>query len=155
MGDHYSIFTLLDNSDESASAKIYNGAVTAVSIAGFLTEFGQMKATIDTITRGTMQKEQWVGDNTLLSNVRPVDQNAQREIKWKVNYIDTVTQKKYHVTLPTADPTGRMIAGTDLADMANADIAAFVTRFNSFARCPDNDTNAVSVVSIQLVGRNT
>lgn len=154
MADHYSVFTQLDFSGEKSATTIYNGAITPASLAGFLTEFGQMKATIDTITRGTMHREQWVGDNTLLSNTRPVDANAQRELKWKVNYIDTVTQIPYHVTLPCADPTGRMIAGTDLADLANADIAAFVTRFNSFARCPDNDANAVAVQSIQLVGRN-
>lgn len=154
MPQHYSLFELLDFSQERSSAKIYNGAVTVTSIAGFITAFGQMRDAIDDITLGTMSNETWVGDNTLLSNASPASAMAQRELKWKVNYRDTVTQKKYYMTIPTADPVGRLIAGTDLADFTNAEMQAFKVQFEAFARCPDNDQNAVIIDSVQLVGRN-
>lgn len=154
MGDHYSVFTQLDYSGEKSLTRIYNGAITAVSIAGFLTEFGQMKDAINAITLGTMAQEMWVGDNTDLSNVLPTNVFAQRELKWLVVYEDDTSKNVYTLTLPCADPTGRLIAGTDLADLAQTEVAAFVTRFESFARSPESDVNTVTVLRIQLVGRN-
>lgn len=154
MGDHYSVFTQLDFSGEKSLTRIYNGAITAVSIAGFLTEFGQMKDAINAITLGTMAQEMWVGDNTDLSNVLPTNVFAQRELKWLVVYEDDTSKNVYTLTLPCADPTGRLIAGTDLADLAQTEVAAFVTRFESFARSPESDVNTVTVLRIQLVGRN-
>ena len=154
MAEHYSIFSQLDYSNESSSTKIFNGAITAVSIAGFITEFGQMRAAIEGISLGTMAKEQWVGDNTVISNVPPTNVFAQREFKWKVNYVGDTSQKEFFLTIPCADPTGRLIPGTDLMDLTETAAAAFVTRFNSFARTPDSDTETVTITTIQLVGRN-
>lgn len=159
---HISTFTLLDYSNEKSSTSIYTGAITAVSIGGFLTEFGQMRTAIDDITLGTLHKEQWVGDATVLSQTPPASPYAQRELKWLVTYQGNTSQKLYQVTIPTADPNGtdgdgrpRLVPGTDLANLENEDIAAFVTRFESFARTPDSDTETVNVLSIRLVGRNT
>jgi hypothetical protein len=154
MAQHYSVFTQLDFSEEKASTKIYNGAITSTSIAGFITEFGQMRDTIAAITLGTMTQEQWVGDITTLSQIAPTNEFSQRETKWKVNYVGDTSNKKFFVTLPCADPVGRMIAGTDKADLTETAMAAFVTRFNSFARTPDSDLETVTITSIQLVGRN-
>jgi hypothetical protein len=155
MAQHYSLFEELDFSNERSSAKIYNGAITALTIAGFLTEFAQMRAAIAGITGGVMASESWIGDHTVLSNIPPTSEFAQREVKWLVRYIDTVTSKKYTLTLPCANPTGRLVTGTDIANLGQTEIAAFVTRFESFARCPDSDANAVEVQSLQFVGRNT
>lgn len=151
---HYSVFSLKDFSNESSPVSIYNGAITPASLAGFLTEFGQMRTAIDNITIGTMQKEKWVGDDTLLSNALPASAFAQRELKWLVSYRNAVSNKNYTVEIPTADPINRLIAGTDRMDLTEAAAAAFVTRFNSFARSPENDTDAVAVNAIFLVGRN-
>ena len=150
----YSTFTLLDFSGEKSAVTINNGAITSVSLPGFLTEFGQMRTAIDDITAGTLHKEAWVGDNTVLSNTRPANVFAQRELKWLVRYQGNTSQKVFTLELPTADPTGRLVAGTDLADIANAEVAAFITRFNSFARTPDDDTETVTFLEMRLVGRN-
>lgn len=151
---HYSTFTFLDYSGEKSTSRVYNGAITTVSLPEFLTEFGALRAAMDTITSGTINKEAWVGDDTLLSNALPVSEYAQRELKWLVTYRNTVSNNLYTVTVPTADPTGRLIPGTDLADLANAGIAAYVTAFEAIARSPENDLDVVDVVSIRLVGRN-
>lgn len=151
---HYSVYTQADYSGEDSHTKIYNGAVTAVSIGGFITEFGQMRDAIDAISKGTMTKEMWVGDATELSNVLPTDVYAQREIKWLVRYQDNVTKNVYTLTIPCADPTGRLLPQSDMANLAQTEMAAFVTRFQSFARSPESDQNNVTVLSIELVGRN-
>jgi len=154
LANHYSVFTQLDYSGEKSATTIYNGAITALSIGGFLTEFGQMRTTIDNITLGTPHAEQWVGDKTVLSNDLPTNPFAQRELKWLVRYKGNTTQKIFTLEIPCADPTGRLVAGTDKADLTEASMAAFVTRFQSFARTPDSDVETVTVLDVFLVGRN-
>lgn len=154
MADHYSLWKLKDYSKEDSGVKIYNGAITSLSIAGFITEFGQMRAAIDGITLGTVIEETWVGDKTDISNVAPTNVFAQRETKWLVRYEDDVSKNVHTLTIPTADPTGRLLPASDKADLAETAMAAFVTRFESFARSPENDQNTVTVLDIELVGRN-
>jgi hypothetical protein len=151
---HYSVFTMLDASGEKSSATIYNGAITQVSLAGFLTAFGNLRNAIDAITLGTIHKELWVGDSTVLSQVAPTNEFAQRELKWLVRYRGNLTNKIFTLTIPTADPVGRLVAGTDRADLTNAQIQAFVNEFHGFARTPDSDQETVTVLDITLVGRN-
>lgn len=155
MANHYSLFQFRDFSGEKSTVRIYNGAITAVSIAGFLTAFGAMRAAIEGITVGIASQESWVGDLTVLSAAFPTDQQAQREKKWFVRYHDTVTAKKYDLEIPTADLTGvALIAQSDFADLTVAPMSTFVTNFNAFARSPDSDVNAVVLDSVQFVGRN-
>lgn len=154
MAAHKSQYTLKDFSDENSSVEVYNGAITAVSIAGFLTSFGNLRDAIDTITLGEMHKEQWIGDTTVLSNDIPTNAFAQRELKWLVSYKGNTTNKKFTVEIPTADPTDRLVPGTDLADLTNTDIADFVTAFEAHCRTPDSDTENVTVLKMTLVGRN-
>ena len=151
---HYSVFTLLDNSDEKSNVTIYHGAITPTSLAGFLAQFGAVRNAIDAITLGTMHKEMWVGDNTTLSQVRPTSEFAQREVKWLVRYRGNTSNKIYTLTIPTADPAGRMVAGTDQANLTNPQIQTFITEFQGFARTPDDDQENVTVLDIRLVGRN-
>lgn len=154
MADHYSVFQFRDRSGELSNVKMFNGAITAASLPGFLTQFGQMRAALEAITLGIASQETWVGDSTVLSAALPASDIAQRESKWLVRYHDNVTQKKYQLEIPTADLNGRLLPLSDFGDPANAEIAAFITLFNAFARSPDSDTNAVLFDSIQHVGRN-
>lgn len=150
----HSIFTLRDYSGESTAVRIYNGDVTAISIAGFLTDFGDMRDAVAGITLGEMAQEQWVGDLTVLSADLPVNVFAQRELKWLVRYHDTVTNEKAKLEIGTADPTGVMLPASDFADLTIEPMLSFVTEFEAFARHPESATNAVVIDSIQLVGRN-
>jgi len=151
---HVSVYTLLDFSGEKSTVRMYNGAITAVSIGGFLTAFGGMRTALEAITLGVVNQEQWIGDITLLSNTLPTNVFAQRELKWLVRYHGDTTQKKFQLEIPTADPTDRLIPGTDLADLTETNMEAFVTAFEAFARTPDDDEETVTVDEIVLVGRN-
>lgn len=155
MAVHKSNFTFLDYSNEKSVVSMYNGQITAASIAGFLTAFGGMRTALEGITLGVVHQEAWVGDQTLLSNDPPTNVFAQRELKWLVTYRGDTSNKIFNLTIPTADPTGRLVAGTDLANLANTEMAAFVTAFEAFAKTPDDDTEGVEVLEIRLIGRNS
>lgn len=159
-------FTLLDYSGEKSSLAFYTGNITAVSLPGTLTQFGALRTAIEGITLGTVNKESLKVFDTKLSNTNPSDVNAQRERKWLVVYEDNTAffdaplnaipnegfGKVFNVEIPTADFTGRMISGTDLADMANTEVAAFVSAFEALARSPYG--GAVNVLRLVGVGRN-
>lgn len=151
---HLSQFTFLDYSNEKSRVEVFNGAITAASIAGFLTQFGALRAALEGITLGVVQQEAWVGDRTVLSNTPPANVFAQREMKWRVRYVGNTSNKVYQIEIPTADPTGRLQANSDMADLSNTEMAAFVTAFEDLARTPDSDTETVTVLDVQLVGRN-
>ena len=155
MPAHYSVFQFRDFGRETSNVKIYNGAITAASLPGFLTAFGAMRAALEAITLGIASQEMWVGDITVLSAAAPTNQEAQREKKWLGRYHDTVTQKKYTFEVPTADLTAvALLPGTDFADLTVTPMSTFKTNFDAFARNPDSDTNAVVLDSMQFVGRN-
>lgn len=153
MASHYAGVTVLDYSEETSSTNFSIGAITAVSIAGFLTDFGNWKTALGNIILGTISKDRWVGDATDISNTPPASANAQVELKWLVTYEANTTKKRFREELPTADPS-KCIAGTDRADLTDTDVAAYVTAFETIAKSPDDDTEGVSVLDMQLVGRS-
>lgn len=153
MANHYAGVTVLDYSEETSRTNFSIGAITAVSIAGFLSDFGAWKTALGNIILGTISKDRWVGDATDISNTPPGSANAQVELKWLVTYEANTTKKRFRQELPTADPS-KTIAGTDKADLTDTDIAAYVTAFETVAKSPDDDTEGVSVLDMQLVGRS-
>lgn len=153
MANHYAGVTVLDYSEETSRTNFSIGAITALSIAGFLSDFGAWKTALGNIILGTISKDRWVGDATDLSNTPPGSANAQVELKWLVTYEANTTKKRFRQELPTADPS-KTIAGTDKADLTDTDVAAYVTAFETVAKSPDDDTEGVSVLDMQLVGRS-
>jgi hypothetical protein len=158
MAQHYASWTIGDYSDESSPLKIFNGAVTALSIGGYVTDVGSLRGLTQDLILGVVQKEMWVGDNTLISSLRPTDPDAQRERKGLVTYVGATSGKTYTLTIPTirtktAGGASLIVPGTDLFNLALAPVAPWVAAFNGFARDPD-DTESVTVQSIRLVGRN-
>jgi hypothetical protein len=149
----------LDYSDEKSPIKLYNGAVTAISIGGFLSDVASLRALFIAAILGTVSTEKWVGDSTVVSNTRPTDPDAQRERKGLVTYVGDTTGKKFTFTIPairtkTSGGAALIVPGTDLFDLTLAPIAALVAGINGFARTPDDDTETITIQSIRLVGRN-
>lgn len=159
---HKSTLTYRDATGESSTVTIYNDAITAVSIAGFLTDFGNLQTATDAITLGVRAKQSWVGDDTIVSNALPTDKAAQRESKLLVQYQDTTNEKPYILTIPTIDPdilvflpgAGDAVAFLD-ANGASAEIQAWVTAFEALASPPDDPTHNVEVIGMRFVGRNS
>jgi hypothetical protein len=153
MADHYYGVSVLDYSVETSGTKFNFGAVTAVSLPGLLTQMGDLRTAIGNIILGTVSRERWVGDSTLLSNTPPAAPGAQVELKFQFTYEGATTHKKFRVEIPTADAS-KTIAGSDMVDLTDTDVAAFVTAFEAMAKSPDDDTEAVNIIEGRIVGRN-
>lgn len=158
---HKASITYGDVTEETSKFEVYTGAITAVSIAGFLTAFGNLQTAADNLTLGVRRKQQWVGDDTTVSNDWPTDNQAQRENKLEVTYQDTVTEELFRVTLPTVDldlltfiPGGGDNVAFE-APLAGTEVLAFVTAFEAIARTPRSDANPVEIVNLRYVGANT
>lgn len=150
---HYYGFSVLDYSNEKSGSKVNFGAVTALNIAGVLAQIGDLRTAIGNIILGVVGSDRWIGDSTTLTSTPPADAGAQVELKFQFTYEGATSHKKFRIEIPTADPT-KTLPGTDMVDMADTDIAAFVTAFETLAKSPDNDTEAVNVIEGRLVGRN-
>jgi hypothetical protein len=90
----------------------------------------------------------------ILGSKIPADTElAQREVKWKVNYTSAGGTKSGYFTLPCADLTLLDPNNRGYADKSNADVAAFISAVE--AAVVDEDGDAITVVDIKFVGRNT
>lgn len=159
-------FALRDYSKEQSGFTVHTGAVTAISLPGLLTQIGTLRTAIDGMTLGVVAKESLMAFNTALSAAVPTDENAQRERKWLVRYVDNLPffddpinaipnagfGKVFTFSIPTALFVGTLLPNTDLADLTDALIAPFVTAFEAIARSPYGGT--VDVLEIEAVGRN-
>lgn len=157
---HKSSITYGDVTEETSKMEIYNGAITAVSLPGFLTAFGTLQSATDAITLGVRRSQSWIGDLTTVSNQWPADKNAHRENKLLVTYRDDVTEEEFILTIPTID--GEQLnfvpGGGDAVQFSGAgasvNIVNWVTAFEAVARTPRSDANSVTVVGMRFVGRN-
>lgn len=149
---HVASLTFQDYSKEKSTAKFNIGPITALTIAGFLTQFGDFKTAIQDLSLGTLIQDSWTGDVTSYSSAAPTDVNAQRERKWRVDYEDTVNLGKHQFEIPVALVTGQLVSNTDLANIETTEWVAFIAAFEALVKSPDG--NAVNVLGARLVGRN-
>lgn len=153
---HLSKFTINDRSGEKSNHTLYNGAITAGSLPGFLTDFGAYRTALEAIILGNVTQEEWVGDRTQLTEAIPASNFAQRELKLLIRYVGDTSGGIHTLEIPTPDLANLTIdPSTDLVDLADGGImAAWVTAFQTIARTPDDDTETVTVQSARVVGRN-
>jgi hypothetical protein len=150
---HFGEFVLLDYSEKASTMRFYFGAITAVSIGGFLTQFGALRTALGGITIGTIQKERWVGDETVLDNTPPTDFNAVRELAWLVEYEGASDSRGLHTCRIATPDTGKTYPGSDIADYTDPDIVAFITAFEALVVDPVTNVNVV-VTEMFLIGQN-
>lgn len=160
-------FSILDYSNERGRVSLATGEVTSASLPGLLTEVGELRTAIEGITLGVVANETLTVFDTQLASIPPSDPHAQVERSWLVRYVDNLPffdapinaipnegyQQVFTLTIPTADiaAAGRLVPGTDLANLQEAGMAAFVTAFEQTARSPYGGT--VDVLEIRHVGR--
>lgn len=147
----------LDYSGERKSVKINVGELTAVSLPGFLTNLAAWETALDNVTLGTRAKSSW-GAETVVSNTKPVDKDAQIETEMLVSYMDDTTEAPYTFRITTVDYTafnyGTGSAGDEVIISgagASAATTAFITAFEDIARSPDNDANTVTITGMRVV----
>jgi len=146
-------FSFRDFSEERSTVDFAIVDLTAGNIAANLTAFDTVAAAIDGVTLGTLATRRLVAVDEVVSSVIPANPFAQRELKWLVRYTDTVNGKSGSLEIPTADPTGIMVAGTDRMDLSiTGTPTALVTALETNGRTVDGNT--FNITGIFLVGRN-
>lgn len=157
MAHPYTNTTMQDRGGEKSAFKLYNGAITGASIAGFLTQYGALKTALADICFNNVFSDMWVGDSTLITTTPPASNYAQRENKLLIRYRGNTSNKLFTATVPTVDLSKLtfIAGGKDAVDITTgAEMIALVSAINAIGRSPDSDTEAITVVSAQFVGRN-
>lgn len=154
--------TYLDYSNEKGFVSLNIPLVTAANLAATTSAITTLALAADDIVGGTLNRRTLTIPSAG-SAALPSDEEAQREEKWLVGYTDTTANlaagvpnpyfgKKFSVEIPTAELTAHLSVNSDFADLAETEVAAFVTAFEAFARSPAG--GAVNVNYIKYVGRN-
>ncbi len=142
---------------ETSNFNIPHGVIDAASLAAFLTNFGSFKTALDAIILGVIRHEAVKIYDTLISGLLPASNQARRELKMLVRYSSDVSGAKFTMEIPTPDLVALTLESGDanFVQLADAGVmAAFVTAFEVLVTSPLVDTEAVTVDSIQVVGRN-
>lgn len=156
---HFYDIQYRDFSDELSTVQFPIGPITVVTIVAELVELAALRAAVAGITLGVQAADTIIMDKTIISAARPASENAQRERKWLVNYHGNTSNTKGTLTIPTAALIGRIIPGTDLADLTEASMATFVTAFNATVlkqyAAGVGGVETVTLDKVTAVGRNT
>lgn len=144
---------ITDFSAEKSSFQVTSPTLTTGNIVAQLGLLDALQAATEDISIGHLSRIsaaiQYVDDPGL-----PTSPFAQREMKWLVTYSGDTSGKLFQVEVAAPDLTDNLNGNSDDADLSSTDWAAFVTAFEAFAKSPDNGTEAVTLVSARVVGRN-
>jgi len=143
--------TMTDYGAETTTFRVNTTPLTAANFDAQVALQVALGVAIVGITRGTLQKI--VYGNEIQSPGVSSDPFAQREIKWLIRYIDDTTGEPFRVELGCADMDALDPNNRGFANIGDGDVVdAFVSAFEDYVLSPNG--NAVSVTSIELVGRN-
>lgn len=151
------VVTWIDSSNEASSLTVYGPALLAdgTNWPAITAAFATILGALDDVTRGEIRDVRYVVGDQRLTNVIPT--NGEREEKLYVRYQDDVTLKLYGMTIPCRyRERFAWKAGSDFADLSDTAISeqvALLAQLNGGAKSPAG--NAITVVSIEKVGRNT
>lgn len=149
-------FTWLDRSREKSSMSFRIVDIDETNIVGQRTALATMESALDAVTLGAISEEAIVANRDRLTNITPSD--GRRETKWLVRYQDAAEKKIFTMEIPCADVNALPFnTDSDFVDMKPATVSAardaLVAAIEAMVRAPNGQ--AVDVVSIECVGRNT
>lgn len=140
--------SVADSSGEIGTTEWEAGDLTALSLAGALSGWEDLKTAIQAVILGTQQKDQW-GDSTLIENALNTAGENQRGKKWSVLLRDNVTLLKSTRKIPTANLSLLPIINGKRAedlDLTAGLGQALKTQIEAFAR--SNIGNPVTVLRV-------
>lgn len=147
----------LDYSGEVKTIRMYAGELTAVSLPGFLAGFGDVQLALDAVTLGTRSKTSW-GEETIVSNTRPTDKDAQVETEMLVRLQGATSEQPFSFRIPTVDYTAFNYASPPAGDQviisgAGASTATtnLIAALEALLRTPWDEAEAVVVVGMEVV----
>lgn len=136
---------------------LFSGELTTVSLPGFLADFGDLTAALDAVTLGVRSKESW-GEETIVSNDRATDKDAQIETEMLVTLRGATTEAPFSFRIPTVDYTVFNYADPPAGDTviltgagASAQTTALIAAIVAIARTPWDETELVEVTGMRVV----
>lgn len=150
--------SFIDHSGEQSSFGLWTPDLTAGNIVDYTNTtvgnaLGDLLVAVNALTLLNRTVTSVGATRVLSAGTLPANQNAQREQKLLVKYIDTVTNKKYQFTIPGVDRTLVAQQGTDVVDFGNnAFMIALVNVIE--ASYVSELGNPISVYASSIVGRN-
>jgi len=140
---------VIDASDEVSTVSII--VTEPAPVDGDITAFFDA---IDGVSIGTLRES--ILTNAIQKDVGssaiPANKFAQRELKWLCKYTDNTTLDRFRFEVPCADAS-LLGTSTDFLDLSAGAGLALKTAFQAIARSKNG--NAVTLNSVELVGRNT
>lgn len=146
-----------DYSGETKSIRMYAGEITAVSLPGFLAAFGDLQNALDAVTLGVRSAQSW-GEETVVSNLRPTEKDAQIETEMLVRLRGATSEAPWSFRIPTVDYTAFNYAEPPAGDQviisgagASAATTALISAIQALVKMPTDETEAVVVVGMEVV----
>lgn len=163
-GGQYNL-SVRDHQGKIGTTSVLTGAVTAISLPGLLTQYGNLRTAIGALSIGVLANENAHVFDTILSQVVPTADFAQRGMKWLVQYHDNTEffdaplnaipnggyLKPFSIEIPCAN-LALLNDETDELDIAVVPASNFVTAFQAIGRSPYGGT--VVVDNIKKASRN-
>ena len=145
-------YTFRDYANESSTVGVHITPVTAANFDAMETSKASLLAAIEGVSLGNYIKGQAVVSIDKESPEPSANPQAQRELKWHVRGMDTVTYDLWGIEIPCADTSlldpvnqDRMVIGSGAGATLVAEIEATAL---------SKAGNAVEVLEVVLVGRN-
>ncbi len=141
---------------ETSHFNVKHGVIDAASLAAFLVNIGAFKTALTPIIAGTLRHEAVKIYDTLLDAAIPGDL-ARRELKLLCSYTANTTGDNFTLEVACPDLTALTMESGDAnyVNLADAGVAAaFVTAWASFVTSPNDITEATTLNSMKVVGRN-
>lgn len=150
-------FAILDNSGETSSVGFYLPDLTPANYAATVDDslggvVGDIRLAMTPLILGNHLRRTVTAAVFNDGGTLPTSGFAQRELKARFSYRDTVNGELGSFEIPTADLDVLAQQGTDVIDLEELAVAAFVLVVE--ASCVSRDGNAIEIVSAQIVGRS-
>lgn len=146
-----------DYSGETKTVRLYAGEITAVSLPGFLTDFGALQSALDAVTLGVRSAQSW-GEETIVSNERAAVKDAQIETEMLVRCQGATSEAPFSFRIPTVDYTAFNYADPPAGDSvilsgagASAATTALISAIETLCKMPTDETEGVVVVGMNVV----
>jgi hypothetical protein len=146
------VFSGLDHGKEVTTTKVYLINLTAANFVAQGVVMDAVQAAIQGVSLIPYEGSSYPAYVVQVEGDPPVNAFAQRETKWLVRYVDTVTGYKGNFEIGGAD-LDQLVPGTQLLDVVAAPGAALVAAVNTNIR--SRAGNPVTFIEAQHVGRAT
>lgn len=146
--------TVVNGRPESGTISLPVTTLTAANYVAQKALIDALVTALEGITIGNPAKTEVVIDRTVISANPAATVQAQRENKYLLRYHGNTLSQKFQASVPTAD-LDQLVANSEFIDLSAGAGAALKTAFEAIVKSPNDASEAVTLDSVQFVGRNT